>query len=127
MILVVLQNEYRDGGAKVPRDEWLPRLWESHTGRRLKEMLPDNGQFFVTNATLEVGDNADSMLPADTIHLSMVIEHIEPSIILACGQVAQRGLDELGVDYVAAPHPAWRRLSKDMTASIKEELTGRLS
>ena len=122
MILVVLQNAYREKGEYVDREEWLERLWLSHTGRRLKTMLPEGVDFYIDNATPEIGKTSDSCFPADAQHLKMVIDTVRPEIILACGLVAQAGLEALGYAYVAAPHPAWRQLKRSHCEWIRIQL-----
>ena len=119
MLLVVLQNTYE---LLTNTPEWETALWASHTGKRLREMLPDGMEFTVTNASKVIGSGVCSECPADTAHLTTIIEQVGPTRILACGKVAQAGLTELGVEFVAAPHPAWRLLSKDRTAAIRDGL-----
>ncbi len=124
MLLVVLQNAYRNGGVYISREEWLERLWVSHTGRRLREMLPDGCEPYVINASPQIGTHSGAVYPPDLAHIQAAIDRVRPDTILACGKLAQAGLDQLGVSYIAAPHPAWRRLSKARTAAIREKLNG---
>lgn len=121
MLLVILQNAYRETGKYKDRDEWMERMWCSHTGRRLKEMLPDI-EVYVENANPKLGRESNSIFPPDISHLKNVIKVTKPKVILACGKVAQEGLDELGVDYIPAPHPAWRQLSKKDTSRIRKKI-----
>ena len=121
-LLVVLQCEYRDDCKRIPYDEWLPRLWQSYTGKRLSEMLPVDTECYVTNATLEVGLDSSAVFPPDLIYLREVVDSIQPYAILACGQVAQQGIAGIGEQFIAAPHPAWRQLSKVHTAQIRTQL-----
>jgi len=122
VLLVFLQCAWRPGGAFKSRDYWLTALWKSHTGKRLKEMLPDNIPVWVDNATPEVGDNPDAVFPPDPVHMAKVIDTVQPRVILACGEVAQKGLDLLEVPYIPSPHPAYRALPKTRTAEIKSRV-----
>ena len=126
MILIFLQNAYASKDIKPwklkQRKIWEPRLWKSHTGKRLKEMLPDGAVFYVANANPIIGTRASDCFDADIIHMQLEICNVKPDVILACGKIAQEGLNRLGQKYIAAPHPAWRLLSKAMTAEIRSKL-----
>jgi hypothetical protein len=122
-----LQNAYYPDGIEPDRIKdrrtWLRLLWRSHTGKRLKEMLPDEIETFITEASPMIGTKPSDAFEADLGFMrSEIQEHSNAKIILACGKIAQAGLDKLGVTYISAPHPAWRLLSKRMTAEIKEKL-----
>jgi len=123
MILVFLQNAYRkNGNGYRNREHWLRRMWLSHTGSRLKEMLPDESQVYVANANPRVGKETGAVFPPDLEHMQKIIDEINPELILGCGKVAQKGLSEIGVEYVSAPHPAWRALSKKETERICKKI-----
>lgn len=104
-LLVVLQNEYRQNGQEIPREAWLHNLWASHTGRRLVEMLPRGCQVEVVNASPLVGTEVSSSFPADPAYIAEMIAWFQPSMILACGKIAQAGVKKLKLQHVAAPHP----------------------
>jgi hypothetical protein len=73
-LLGVLQNAWReDGRPYASREEWLEGLWHSHTGRRLREMLPEDVDFEVVNSTARVGDNPASRLSPDRCHVAEMI------------------------------------------------------
>jgi len=93
-------------------------MWLSHTGSRLKEMLPDGSQVYVANANPKIGKETGAIFPPDLEHMQKVIDEINPELILGCGKIAQRGLSEMGIEYISAPHPAWRALSKKETGRI---------
>jgi len=123
VLLVVLQNAYRKSGAPYRnRRQWLKCLWLSHTGKRLRRMLPADIEPYVINANPQIGKHAGAVFPPDLEHLRQTIERVNPSVILACGRMAQTGLDALGVTYVAAPHPAWRQLTELEITVIREKL-----
>lgn len=129
MVLVFLQNAYRKNGRRFhSREFYLKRLWLSHTGRRLSQMMPDGVEPYVENASPRIGLVASDAFRADTEHMGRIIAALKPDCILACGRIAQAGLDELGVAYIPAPHPAWRGLStgviKGIRASLQERLAG---
>jgi len=123
MILYILQNAYKSEKHQFKNeDEWSRELENSHTGRRLKEMIPDGEEYKVINSSGLIGDCANSCYDADLEYMQFLIEKINPNIICACGKVAQRGCEELGIEFIPAPHPAWRRLSKAHSSSIKEKI-----
>lgn len=122
-VLFVLQNAYRSEKYNFTNDEeWHGALQRSHTGRRLSAMIPDGAQAFVINSSPTIGECPDSCYPADSDYIEDKIQHIEPDIICACGRIAQGGLTEVGVKFVALPHPAWRQLSNSMVHAIKKNL-----
>lgn len=121
-LLVFLQCAWRINATFLNREDWLNALWKSYSGKRLKEMLPDSYEIYIENSTPKVGDNPDAIFPPDLIHMRNTIDMFNPDIILACGEVAQSGCEQLGIDFIDAPHPAYRALSKEMTASIKDRL-----
>jgi len=120
-LLIVLQNAWRENGKEYTYEQWLPKLWASHTGKRLREMLPDmrGRTYMVTNASPKVGMTAGAAFPPDIAHLRTMIERFKPRVILGCGLVAQHGLGLLDVTHVQAPHPAWRRLTKEIAAGVR--------
>jgi hypothetical protein len=129
-LLVVLQCAY--GTSKRRRRQleirklWLKALWSSHTGRRLKKMLPDNVIVEVINSTPRIGDISSACFPAESVYIAGWIECFEPDIILACGKVAQNALEELGIKYIPSPHPAWRQLSNEQIDKIRSTIIGNL-
>lgn len=126
-VLIVLQCAYgvteRQRQRLADNKTWLEELWASHTGKRLRAMLPEAGyEVRIVNASPQIGSEAGACFPPDLAHLRAVIEEEAPDLILACGEVARRGLDALGVCYVAAPHPAWRALSCEEADRIRGQL-----
>ena len=125
MILFILQNAYKSEKHQFKNDdEWSRELANSHTGRRLKEMIPDNMKYKVINSSSNIGDNPDTCYSADTEYIKKLIDEINPSVICACGRVAQKGCEDLGLNFIRAPHPAWRQLSKQDSSIIKKQLAG---
>ena len=124
MILVLLQNPYRERGVDRYNDRefWLGRMWSSYTGKRLKEMLPEDMNIWVDNASWNWGEESSACFPADLVHIKNLVSKLEPEKILACGRIAQEGLRKLNIEYIPAPHPAYRALSKKMTAEIRSKL-----
>ena len=123
MILFILQNAYRNENHQFSNHkEWSRELANSQTGRRLKEMIPEGADFRVINASGFIGDNPDAVSEADTKHIRKLIKQIKPDVICACGKIAQNGCRKLGLDFIEAPHPAWRCLSKETTSSIRNLL-----
>lgn len=122
MLLVFLQCAWRPGGTFKTREQWLAALWESYSGKRLKEMIPTGITVWIDNSTPKVGDNPDAVFPPDLDYMEGIIKTVKPIAILACGEVAQKGLKDLGIAHIKAPHPAYRALSKEKTASIRAEV-----
>lgn len=129
-VLFVLQNAWRKsakpGEREVGRESvWDRLLWRSMTGRRLKEMIPDDTTFEVVNASVLVGNHSAAVYPVDKVLMAMRLGRIKPTVVVLCGKVAA-GLaplvEEAQTTLVIAPHPAWRLLSKAHTARIKEEI-----
>jgi hypothetical protein len=123
IFLFVLQNGYHSEKYHYRNnEEWHDDLHRSFTGKRLCEMMPDNAKLFVIEASTNIGNCADSCFPADIEHIQRKIAQYKPDVICGCGKIAQSGLEQLGVPYISLPHPAWRHLSKDISASIKRKL-----
>jgi len=124
MILFILQNGYHSEKYQYRNlEEWSIDLHRSFTGRKLMKYIPDNAEYAVINASMNIGENAKSYYPADLDHIKKWIDNIQPDIICACGEVAQQGCKSLGVDCIAAPHPSWRQLSNQFASDIKSKLT----
>ena len=130
-VLFVLQNAWRKSAKPGERDVgrervWDRLLWRSQTGRRLKEMIPDDTTFEVVNASTWVGNYSSAVFPVDQALMAMRLGRIKPDVVVLCGKVAA-GLAPLVEDarttLVIAPHPAWRLLSKEHTARIKQEIS----
>jgi len=123
MILFILQNAYQSDKHQFKNDEeWSRELINSHTGRRLKEMIPNDMEYKVINSSDMIGDCPDSCYDANPLHIQKHINEIKPTVICACGKIAQKGCTELGLNFISAPHPAWRQLSKQQSSFIKEKL-----
>lgn len=124
MILFILQNGYHSDKYDYRNlQEWSIDLYRSHTGRRLAQYVPDGAEYRVINSTPVVGENVDSCLEPDLGYIRDWIAVLKPNVICACGQIAQKACADLGLEtYVKAPHPAWRRLSKQNIAEIRDIL-----
>ena len=122
MVLVILQCAYYLDGKPRRRAAWLLGLERSYTGKRLKEMLPDGIDYYVINASQEIGSKSDAMFPPDINYIKQTIGHISPTIRLACGKVAQAAVEEIEttIPIIKTYHPAFRGLSKDITKGINE-------
>jgi hypothetical protein len=119
-ILFVLQNAYRSDKYNFKNDEeWSRDLFRSHTGRRLKEMIPDGVEYFVINSSPEIGDHPASCYKGDPEYVKEKISFYRPAIIVGCGKIAHQALNEAGVVFLPVPHPAFRCLSKKTTSNIK--------
>jgi hypothetical protein len=85
-------------------------------------MLPEDIDFEVVNSIARVGRKSASKFTPDLAHVAEMIGTYHPRLVLACGQAAQQVVERLGVACCPAPHPAWRRLSKQQTADIRGQL-----
>ena len=133
-LLVILQNAYSHDGEPMRRRKWLLGLWRSYSGKRLREMLPqelwmdslhswpEDRDYYICNATEQWANDAIVALKSDPEWLARIVAWLRPDYVLACGRVAQRGLDRLGISYIEAPHPAWRALTKERTAAVRAEV-----
>jgi len=123
MILFILQNAYHSDKYHFRNsEEWSEDLIRSHTGRRLKEMFPVGINVVVVNASPLIGESAKSCFNADLSYIQEKIDRYRPAIICACGRIAQNGCRKLNLDFVSAPHPAWRALTKVQTKQIRNIL-----
>lgn len=122
-VLYVLQNAYRTEKYNFRnREEWHRDLLNSHTGRRLSEMIPENCKYWVINSSPNIGNNADSKFPPDVGYIISWWNKIQPDVVVACGKVAQTGCNKANIEHIKAPHPAWRALSKQITKEIREKI-----
>ncbi len=134
-VLFVLQNAWRRGAVagELESDHeqraWTRGLWRSMTGKRLREMIPEDlmiaGTFEVVNASLFVGKTSQSVFPADKVLMTLRLARYNPHLVVLCGRIAETLaplLDECGQHYLVTPHPAWRMLSKERTAQITGEI-----
>jgi hypothetical protein len=122
MILIILQNAWYENGKTPKYEKWLVDLWHSHTGKRLIEMIPEGIPYFIINASPYCGVDASSYAAASPRHIKKWFKYSNPKVVLACGKIAQAGCRAASLDFVPAPHPAYRRLSKDDTAEIRRQL-----
>lgn len=121
-ILVVLQNAwYRDGKHRA-YEKWLSDLWNSHTGRRLMEMIPEQCAIYPVNSTGTVTDNTQEVPKGDPLYVRAAYRYFKPDIVLACGKLAQETCDLARIEHIVAPHPAWRGLTKNDTSRIRHNL-----
>lgn len=108
---------------KLARGKWLVALWNSQTGKRLEEMLPDRCIVKVENASPLIGNVSWSFYPIDYEWVKAKYMEYKPDIVLLLGKEAQKAERILsGTAIVKGHHPAWRLLSKKETLRIKAEL-----
>lgn len=133
-LLVVLQCPWKRGTLT----RWHPSVWRrelraSRTGRRLfSEVIPlSRYRVRFVNANPTLAETPDGIFPPDLSHLRRQIRRARPSVILACGRVAERALALIardsceliaGAALLAMPHPASRGLSRVTTAAVREQL-----
>lgn len=122
-LLVVLQNAYGVEEGYEPSFE-RESFTNCHTGRRLKNAIPDNVSTTIINASPNIGDNADSNFKPDSTHVRKRMRSIKPDIILACGVNAKKVMSEIETDIpvLKMPHPAYRALTNKTLYGIMEEI-----
>lgn len=126
-VLVFLQNAYGVEDGYVPTYE-RESFASCHTGKRLKEMIPDDAEIIIRNSSPQIGDVVSSNIPPDWEYIAGQIEMIDHDVILACGKNAREGVSK-ALSFAAyrprvvyAPHPAWRQLSKQGTTEIRTRI-----
>lgn len=125
-ILFILQCAYYVDGKKRPYTVWEKRLWKSHTGRRLKNYIPDGVSYKVINSTFRSGVESSACFPPNLEYIKRKVEEFNPKVIVPCGKVAKEVVCELGLEYFPAPHPAWRQLSNEYIEKIRFEIYERI-
>ena len=112
---------------KLARGKWLVALWNSKTGKNLKEMLPDGCIIRVENASPQVGNVSWSFYPIDLEWVKAKLQEHKPDIVLLLGLEAQKAEEVIkGVPIVKGHHPAWRALSRREVQRIRRELEAAL-
>jgi len=144
-LLVILQNAWRRKAG--PNDTcWIPSaperskklwekaLWKSLSGKKLKQMIPDNMEVVVTNASPRIGNVSSSHFPMEPEYVLAELDENLPDVVLLCGKEAEKAFDlifdwaeEKGrkISVVLAPHPAWRALSSVKMSATKAALSTR--
>jgi len=118
-LLVILQNAYGVEKGYIPSLKRKSFI-NSHTGRRLKEVLPKGVNCKIINSNPSIGSNADSCFVPDTAYVEKKVAEIKPHVILACGQNAKKVVNTTMANVIVyMPHPAYRALSKRFTRTIK--------
>ena len=123
-ILVILQCAWYHNGNARKRQTWEKGLWRSHTGRRLRKMLPDSDNLVVTviNSTGEIGTRPQAILPADLTHISNWLNEVVPDLVISFGVIAHGALSKMGIAHIAVTHPAWRQLGTEQVKQIRADL-----
>ncbi len=135
-VLVVLQNAWRRNARpgqvswslvypERSRQLWERALWRSHTGKRLKGMLPENCEVRVGEASPKVANNPRDVFPMEPAHVRQQVEEWKPDVALLLGKEAQKAkvlVEGMGVRVVVGPHPAYRLLSKAMAAEVRQKV-----
>lgn len=128
IFLVVLQCAYGNTARRRQqlrvRRLWLRGLWASHTGRRLRDMLPMGCEVVPINASPRIGSSVSALFPPDPLYVARCWELVLPDVTVACGKVAQQACREAGVPFIGVPHPAWRLLSNEAVADVRAMLEG---
>ena len=122
-LLVILQNAWGVPYGYIP-DYARASFRNSQTGKRLFEAIPEGVAIYIRNASPLVGDVSSANFPPDKDYVQNEIAAIAPHVILACGVNAKKVIAEIKpvVPVVTMPHPAYRALSKSMTAEAKQKI-----
>lgn len=130
-ILVILQNAYFSDGNSRSRKEWLKGLERSYSGARLKRLLDGIDENIIfENASPEIGSTSNSCFPADQQHLKNLIRVYKPHLVIACGEIAQRGIKEINVPssrIIETPHPSWRALTNQLLDDLNKQIKTRIA
>lgn len=136
-ILVLMQNAWKWGAVEgqtkwwpAASDEdsdlaWQDALWRSQSGIRLREMLPEDCDVYVGNASPLIGPVPRSKYSMDAQHVITLLNKHSPDVVLLLGKEAARALwlvEDKDIRAVLGPHPASRSLSKATTADIKRDI-----
>jgi hypothetical protein len=122
-ILVILQNAYGVEEGYVPSFE-RKSFKNCHTGKRLRNAIPDRCNPFIINASPKIGKEAGSNFKPESSYVFKKIQEIKPKVILACGVNARKAIKslELDVPVLFMPHPAYRALTNETLYGIKEKI-----
>jgi hypothetical protein len=111
LVVAVLDTMWGERNGRAPR--WFPINPQNHSGRRLYKLV-GACELLVTNACPQLVNHATRHGKPDPKWLAENLARLEPALILACGNVAQRTLKESGFRgrTVKIPHPAARIWTK---------------
>lgn len=108
---------------EVSRRSWLIALWRSHTGCRLRSILPEGHEIVICEASPRVGATSGKTFAMEPDHVIMELHRHGPGLVVLLGREAQRALSLCGeLPVVVGPHPAWRGLTKASAAVIQSEI-----
>jgi hypothetical protein len=85
-------------------------------------MLPEDADIYVINASQYVGNHSGAVGKPDLVHIRGELDRVGPDLVLGCGKVAQRALDQLDAVHIKVPHPAWRQLKRERVLEIRDML-----
>ena len=121
-LLIVLQNAYGVEDGYVPSYE-RESFRKCYTGIRLKEVIPDNAEIKIVNSNPSIGIKSDSYFKPDVDYVKTEIGIFAPEVILFCGRNGKILMKEISFNKsIHMPHPAYRALSKKMTAEVKDRI-----
>lgn len=120
-LMIILQNAYGVEKGYVPSYE-KESFRNCHTGRRLRNAIPDGLDISIINASPKVGKKSSSNFRPDSVYVGKKVEELVPDIILACGVNAKKVIDsvDVNVPVIKMPHPAYRALTNKKLEEVKE-------
>ena len=122
-VLYILQNAWhRDAihGERWDGPSWEAALWQSMTGKRLREMIPRGIEVGVMNATPLASNRCDDVLLPNPVYVVDRITQWRPHVVVLLGGQAKSLLRLIRPACITAPHPCYRQLSKGQTGDVAE-------
>lgn len=96
------------------------------TGKRLQSVFGEDlcDAIIWEEISPEIGGYASSRFPADTAHVTRVLEKHTPTVVLAFGKIANDALRSMVVDaaIIYGPHPAARNGAIEGLRKMRAEL-----
>lgn len=122
-LLIILQNAYGVEDGFVPT--YNRKIFAcSHTGRRLKNAIPENISVEIINASPLVGKESSANFKPDVNYVKSKCLEIMPDVVLACGVNARKVTEKMNllVPIIYMPHPAYRALENKTLLAVREEI-----
>lgn len=130
--IVLLQNawSFQYAGSRWPRHSWLRALEGSLSGSRLAAIFgPDcfgDGPTdpWFDNTTRAVAAEPSGVCPPDWKHCEALFrDRADAPFVLACGVQARQVVLKLWPGrYLCMPHPAWRFVSEELLALVRQTI-----
>lgn len=97
------------------------------TGKRLQSVFGEElcGAIIWEETSRDIGGYAASKFPADTRHMTAVLEKHQPTVVLAFGRIAGDAIHSMVTNspIIYGPHPAARQGAIEGLRKMRDELT----